>query len=438
MLKACEVCGEITTTRKYCPKDQSDCWKQAQGASSRANAAAKRAVLKPMSAEALERQVQLEAIIEAGQTDVYEKPSTVEEVMDSVSEDEKELWSGSRRSEGQPSKAMRESYKRRDSKILEVATLSTDSFSQSIRHIYYQCSGLGLVGKDHGKDIYWYTMVSNVIGNARWNGTLDWSRIADDSRPFTRPVFWESAADRMQSVVTNFAVDKWKGQKNRAIVVVEKDAILSMLSDLCRQYHVPIMSFHGQASDGGAIYELAKHIKGWQGECETVHCFYLGDFDTCGCVIDRVAFGDSEAYSESDDINDAYLGKVNRLVSQLPDYYDHDSRPPWVLYRRIGVTPYDVMNPRYDPYLLESNNDTNFERYAKDTSAFDDFPQMESFTSTGKSRGMVPATLGIDALDHVELIRRTKAAIKPLIDVEAWKVQRDDYKLHHKALKALL
>jgi hypothetical protein len=49
-----------------------------------------------------------------------------------------------------------------------------------------------------------------------------------------------------------------------------------------------------------------------------------------------------------------------------------------------------------------------------------------------------PATLGIDALGHEELIRRTREAIKSNIDLDAWKMQRVSYKLHRRELRKLL
>jgi hypothetical protein len=342
---------------------------------------------------------------------------TVQEIMEEITPEELELWAGGRRKVGKPSNADIDSYKRRDAKIVEIAIQCTERFSQSIRHVYYLCSGIGLVRKDHGKETYWYEMVKNAIGEARWNGTLAWHRIADDSRPFHRPTFWSDSTNFMESVVPQFSVDRWEGQDTRVIVCVEKDAIMSMLKPLCEQFHVPIMSFHGQASDGGGVHELAEHIARWSDKCRFVQCYYLGDFDTCGCHIDRVVFGDPNAVESSDE----KLGKLRRLLWQVTEYADGS---PCILYERIGIVPDDVMNPDYAAYLLESNRDTNFDRYKADTGEVEGFPMVEG----------LPATLGIDALDHKELIRRTRAAIKSNIDLNAWKSQRDFYKLHRREL----
>jgi len=197
------------------------------------------------------------------------------------------------------------------------------------------------------------------------------------------------------------------------------------------------MSFHGQASDGGAIYTLAKYIKdNWIGKCDLVWCLYLGDYDTCGCLIDRVAFGDPKAPTESD----AYSGKLMQLLYKLVlEDCDSLAGMPTVMYERIGITPYDVKHSLYERYLLEANNDSNFDRYVEDTNEIEGFPMVWSDTKVkGKARGLVPATLGVDALDHVELIERTKQAIKDEIDLEAWKAQMDNYKTERGKLRKLL
>jgi len=112
---------------------------------------------------------------------------------------------------------------------------------------------------------------------------------------------------------------------------------------------------------------------------------------------------------------------------------------PTVMYERIGITPYDVKHSLYERYLLEANNDSNFDRYVEDTNEIEGFPMVWSDTKVkGKARGLVPATLGVDALDHVELIERTKQAIKDEIDLEAWKAQMDNYKTERGKLRKLL
>jgi hypothetical protein len=376
-----------------------------------------------------------------------------EDVMADVSKDELELWSGARRPEGAANKEAKASYARRDEIIVDIARAITETYPQTIRHIYYVCSGLKLVGKDHGKEAYWYSIVGDVIGKARWNagnpGGLDWARIADDSRPFEKPTFWDDAATFLSSVVPQFALDKWRGQERRVIVCTEKTAIMGMLSDYCEKWHIPLMSFHGQASDGGGIYELAKYIVGLPipktlPVPETtehaylsgliVRCFYFGDFDPAGASIDRSVFGDEQAEEK---YSHARLGRLNRLVWKMLKC----KNVPVIRYERIGITAEDVCNPEYAPYLLEVNmNDVNFARYKEDSNKIEGFPELECFTTEKKSRGMQPATLGIDALSAEELIGRMDSWVRAILDVDnnaEWQQQAEEFQTQQSKLAEL-
>ncbi len=365
---------------------------------------------------------------------------TIEEVMSDVSRDELELWSGAHRREGRPSAASKAVYARRDELVVAIAAACTEVYPQTIRHIYYLCSGLGLVGKDHGKEAYWYSIVGDAIGKARWNNDLDWNRIVDDSRPFETPAFWENDAAFLRSVIPQFALDKWKGQNQRVIVCTEKNAIMGMLSAYCREWHIPLMSFHGQASDGGGVQELAKYIVGLPkpvtDEHLDVHCFYFGDFDPAGASIDRSVFGDEQAEGDSNQEREERVGRLNRLVWKLTNYADG---VPLIRYERIGVTIEDVCNQEYAPYLLEVNpKDMNFDRYKEDTSEIEDFPTLGIHPRTGKP---LPATLGIDALSAEELIGRVERNLEAILDVDdnaEWQKQKEALQTQQSKLVELI
>lgn len=330
---------------------------------------------------------------------------TIEEIMDEVSQEELDLWvpkgedgepNGKRRRCGNPA-GQKESYDKRDSTIVDVASVLCAGYSQSIRHIYYKCSGLGLVGKDHGKETYWYTVVANAVGKTRWDTEdtrIGWADIADDTRTFNVPYTWEDAQGFVKSQLPLFKTDLWKGQEKRVVICTEKDAILSMLSTTCFTQQVPLVSFHGQLSDG-ALYTLAEQIASWKGQCEVVWCYYLGDFDTCGCVIDRAVFGDPLA----DDIDK----KMGKLTTLLLSFFEDT---PTVCYERIATTHEDVCNDAYAAYILPANKDTNLERFLADTN--------------GDSR-----TLGVDALSHEELNDRVESVINQHKNDTAWDEQED-------------
>ena len=275
-----------------------------------------------------------------------------------ISDAELLLWS-TRRLRGAVKAEIAASYQERDRFILRVAQLATHEYPQTIRHIYYKCSGLQLVGKDHGKETYWYNIVADIICEARWAGTansnaqeskiLPWKNIVDETRSLYRPLYYDSYKDFRESTSPLFGIEMWKNQPYRVIVCTEKDTIESMLYDVCHQFQVPLISFHGQASDGGVIYPLAKYIADYWAltSCDTVKCLYLGDYDPSGLSIDRAVFGDEFAKEERDESVYARkrFGKLPYLLTHEFNFSPEDLK---IDYERIAIVPTDVENPDYE------------------------------------------------------------------------------------------
>lgn len=309
---------------------------------------------------------------------------------------------------GRPAGLTNQMLESRYQAILEVAREHTEVFAQTVRHIYYLCSGQGIVGKDHGSDRTNSNIVGKALLRSRWDGDLDWSRIVDGTRELSKPIFWEGAPDFLENVVPQFKLDKWAGQTSRVVLAVEKDAIAGMLEDLCREHQVPLLPFRGQLSDS-TLYDLAKHITQWN--CDTVQILYLGDFDPSGMSIDRAVFGNDEAEADEDE----YFGKLKNMLYRFFEY----KGSPRVEYTRIGIVLDDLDNPEYADFILPaSRTDKNFPRFMKDTHGDD-------------------RTLGIDALDAETLIARTKMWIELFIDQDIWQSQEGRYKEELARLQAL-
>jgi hypothetical protein len=247
--------------------------------------------------------------------------------------------------------------------------------------------------------------VTDAIGKARWGGELDWDRVVDGTREIDEPIYWDDAETFLESVIPQFALDKWNGQPTRVVLCIEKDAIAGMLAPLCHGYHVPLLPFRGQLSDT-MIYELAEHISLW--DCEQVLCIYMGDFDPSGLAIDRAVFGDPQA-----DDPDKKIGKLKKM---LRDFFpDVTCR---VDYTRIAIIADDLMD--YPDFILDANpKDVNYRRFMRDRD--------------GDAR-----TLGVDALDHVELENRARAEILQHINHEMWQQQQAEYEQQLKKLRELI
>ena len=321
-----------------------------------------------------------------------------EELLRDVSGLELETWRG-KRSKGRPNARDKESFDRRDQVILQIALGETASYSQTVRRIYYVCSGLGVVHKDHGSEDTGYKAVAEALQKFRWSGDLPWESIVDGTRELVRYPMWNDADDFLKSVKPQFRTDFWRGQKERPIVVFEKDTLSGMLGDVCSRYQVPNMSFHGQISDSG-LYMLAQYIVSLEGQAETVWLYYLGDYDPSGLTIDGCVF-DSDRTGERGRGN----GKIFGLLRSL------GMRSVKVQHTRLGIKQCHLDFPEYQSYILPaSKTDTNYKNFMALTKGDD-------------------RTLGIDAMDHATLEAVVEGAIKSSIDSkEAWETEQLRYK----------
>ena len=293
--------------------------------------------------------------------------------------------------------------------IVNLAIDHTIRHAQTIRHVYYLASNLGIVPKDHGTSRVGYGIVERALQQARWNEDIAWDRIVDGTRELVVPHFWDGAGHFLSSAIPQFRLDKWAGQSTRAVLCIEKDAIAGMLLPFCKRWQVPLLPFRGQLSDS-ALYELASHIA--ELDSERVKIFYMGDWDAGGCCIPRAVFGDSK-------------GSKGRLINLLDQFFETNIT---VDYQRIGIVSDDLNNPQLQGCILPANDvrtkggeykDKHFIKFSQETD--------------GDTR-----TLGIDALSAETLIHRAELHVKSCIEKEIWIEQARQYKCERSQLRSLL
>ena len=295
---------------------------------------------------------------------------------------------------GRPKGSMNEATKERHSEILRIAREHTEEVGQpqTIRHIYYVCSGLGIVDKDRGGEDKNYNLVRSAICAARWRGDLGWEWIVDGTRELVRPLYFLNLKDRLESAKRNFRLNHWKYQGTRVIFCVEKDAIAGILEPLCDELEVPFLPFRGQLS-GATLYQLAEYIIYEMSDVERILCLYYGDCDPSGLTIDLSIFGNHALNAD----DDKRCGKLKKMLFEFFDY----NEAPEIEYTRIGITKDDLLDPDNAPYILPANpDDRNYDNYI-----------LEIGTEN---------TLGIDALSGAALISRSRAAITAEIDDDDW------------------
>jgi hypothetical protein len=308
-----------------------------------------------------------------------------------------------------------------------IIQIARDAVKATVRRIYYLCSGQGIVAKSEKGQ----RQLNDVLLDARWNGVLPWSTINDGGRSLDLPNHWDSIEDFLEDVPLWFTLDQWTGQPVRVVLCVEKDTLDTILTPLCRELHVPYISFHGNSSDS-LLYELAEWIEEQlRDKTERVVCLYLGDHDPAGLNIDRIPFGgptvtdvggiddtlpkDLATLRDDKDPRWLYYGKLRLLLVR---FFHGDSFYAKVEYRRIGIVAEDVDNPEFDNFKLEAHE------FVDDENGHPTTVKNKLYSGFMERTGGDSRTLGIDAISPEDLIERARAAIMEYVDEDIWDGQK--------------
>jgi len=112
------------------------------------------------------------------------------------------------------------------------------------RQAYYQ-----LVARGHVENtMRSYKRVADLINEAKMAGLLDWDWFEDRTREFQRRGTWSTPASMVKACAQQFYMDMWANQPRRVFVIIEKEALVGVLTDVCHRFGVPILAARGYPS----------------------------------------------------------------------------------------------------------------------------------------------------------------------------------------------
>jgi len=155
-------------------------------------------------------------------------------------------------------------------------------YDLTLRQLYYQFVARDLLANNQKS----YDRLGVVINQARLAGMLDWDYIVDRTRNLESLAHWNSPADILSAVASQYAVDKWRGQPHRVEVWVEKEALAGIVGQASSGQDVAWFSCRGYTSQSelwGAGQRLLKYIQAGQ----SVTVLHLGDHDPSGMDMTR-------------------------------------------------------------------------------------------------------------------------------------------------------
>lgn len=163
-----------------------------------------------------------------------------------------------------------------------IAEYLDDGFTLTLRQLYYQLVQKNLIANVEEE----YNRLKQIVSRARRAGLLDWNAIEDRTRFLRERAHWNDPHEILDAAVESYHIDLWSDQKLRPEVWVEKDALIAIIGDVCRELDVPFTSSRGYPSDSEvwrAANRFQKHIEAGQAPM----LIHLSDHDPSGLDMTR-------------------------------------------------------------------------------------------------------------------------------------------------------
>lgn len=162
-----------------------------------------------------------------------------------------------------------------------IGEYHSQGYDLTLRQVYYQLVARGYIPNNEKS----YKNVGGLINDARLAGLIDWYAIIDRTRNLAKNSHWNTPVDIIESAKNSYRLDKWLEQLNYVEVWVEKDALVGIVSQICRKLDVPYFSCRGYTSQSEMWGAAQRFIKKAEKESRTI--IHLGDHDPSGIDMTR-------------------------------------------------------------------------------------------------------------------------------------------------------
>lgn len=155
-------------------------------------------------------------------------------------------------------------------------------FVLTLRQLYYQFVSRDLLPNNQQS----YKRLGSIINDARLAGLVDWELMEDRTRSLRSQPSWSSPTDIVQACAAQFRIDKWRTQRFRPEVWIEKDALAGVFERVCEELQVPYFSCRGYTS-ASEMWVAGQRLNGWIKKKQTPVIFHFGDHDPSGIDMTR-------------------------------------------------------------------------------------------------------------------------------------------------------
>lgn len=152
----------------------------------------------------------------------------------------------------------------------------------TLRQLYYQ-----FVSRDFlPNNMQSYKRLGSVINDARLAGLVDWDLMEDRTRNIKSQPSWGNPSNIISACASQFRIDKWKTQKFRPEVWIEKDALSGVFERVCQELQVPYFSCRGYTSQS-EMWSAGQRLDGYRKKKQIPCILHFGDHDPSGIDMTR-------------------------------------------------------------------------------------------------------------------------------------------------------
>lgn len=162
-----------------------------------------------------------------------------------------------------------------------VEEYEAQGYELILRQVYYQLVARGFIPNNERS----YKNLGSLMNDGRLAGLIDWYAIVDRTRNLRRNSHWDSPENVIDSARYSYMLDRWENQLNYVEVWVEKDALIGIVSQICRKLDVPHFSCRGYTSQSEMWSAAQRFIRQNHRESRTI--IHLGDHDPSGIDMTR-------------------------------------------------------------------------------------------------------------------------------------------------------
>jgi hypothetical protein len=217
-----------------------------------------------------------------------------------------------------------------------IAEYAAQGFDLTLRQIYYQFVSRDIIPNTQ-KD---YKNLGSIVNDARLAGLIDWESIVDRTRELRSLSHWDGPDSIIDACAGQFNVDRWKGQRYRPEVWIEKDALVGVFERACNELDVPLLSCRGYTSQSemwGASQRMLRYKRAKQ----TPIVFHFGDHDPSGKDMSRDILDRLELFTRGQI-------KFQRLALNMEQVEQYNPPP----------NPAKISDSRANGYIAEFGNES--------------------------------------------------------------------------------